>query len=227
MSVSKILISGCGLSWSGQERPTWVNVLKLCGVDIDDQAGPAISNQLILNNMIENVIDNSYYKQAICQLTSTKKLDIELTNQQRKDVAKQDTIRNFTYKNYWPSSVSKEHSSKKIYYEYLHSPSIEESDIIYKWLLLKRLCDEKNIKLHTVMGYKINWNNKRHKLLNTNHDYAIYDDYEKSKYYKLHDHSLGEKNTVPNKYFSIYLARKLNSEFLHLPIEEKLKRFHD
>ena len=100
MSVSKILISGCGISWSGQERPTWVNVLKLCGVDVDDQAGPAISNQLILNNMIESVIDNSYYNQAICQLTSTKKLDIELTNQQREDVAKQDTIRNFTYKNW-------------------------------------------------------------------------------------------------------------------------------
>ena len=54
--MSKILISGCGLTWSKQERPTWVNVLKLCGVDIDDQAGPAISNQLILNNMIESVI---------------------------------------------------------------------------------------------------------------------------------------------------------------------------
>ena len=93
--MSKILVSGCGLTWSKQERPTWVNVLKLCGVNIDDQAGPAISNQLILNNMIESVMDNDY-KQAICQLTGTKKLDIELTNEQRKKVAKQDTIRNFT-----------------------------------------------------------------------------------------------------------------------------------
>ena len=98
--MSKILISGCGLTWSKQERPTWVNVLKLCGVDIDDQAGPAISNQLILNNMIENVMNNNY-NQAVCQLTGTKKLDIELTNEQRKKVAEQDTIRNFTYKNYW------------------------------------------------------------------------------------------------------------------------------
>ena len=49
--MSKILTSGCGLSWSKQDRPTWVNVLKLCGVEIDDQAGPAISNQLILNNI--------------------------------------------------------------------------------------------------------------------------------------------------------------------------------
>ena len=50
--MSKILISGCGISWSMQERPTWVKVLRLCNVDIDDQAGPAISNQMILNNMI-------------------------------------------------------------------------------------------------------------------------------------------------------------------------------
>ena len=74
--MSKILTSGCGLSWSKQDRPTWVNVLKLCGVEIDDQAGPAISNQLILNNMIECVMKN-YYSQAICQLTGIKKLDIE------------------------------------------------------------------------------------------------------------------------------------------------------
>ena len=74
--MSKILTSGCGLSWSKQDRPTWVNVLKLCGVEIDDQAGPAISNQLILNNMIECVMKN-YYSQAIRLLTGTKKLDIE------------------------------------------------------------------------------------------------------------------------------------------------------
>lgn len=224
--MSKILISGCGLTWSKQERPTWVNVLKLCGVDIDDQAGPAISNQLILNNMIENVMDNNY-NQAVCQLTSTKKLDIELTNEQRKKVAEQDTIRNFTYKNYWPSSISAEHDSKKLYYEYLHSPSIEESDIIYKWLLLKKLCDEKNIKLHTVLGYSIGWGNQKYKLIDTNHDYNIWNDYTQGEYWKLHDHSLGEKNTVPNKYFMIYLARKFNNDFLDLPIEEKLEKFHD
>ena len=81
--MSKILISGCGMSWSSQERPTWVNVLKLCGVDIEDRAGPAISNQLILNKMLESVMDNNY-SQAICQLTSIKKLDVELINDERK-----------------------------------------------------------------------------------------------------------------------------------------------
>ena len=176
--------------------------------------------------MIESVMNNNY-SQAVCQLTSTKKLDIELTNEQRKKVAEQDTIRNFTYKNYWPSSISAEHDSKKLYYEYLHSPSIEESDIIYKWLLLKKLCDEKNIKLHTVLGYSIGWGDQKYKLIDTNHDYDIWNDYTQGEYWKLHDDSLGEKNTVPNKYFMIYLARKFNNDFLDLPIEEKLEKFHD
>ena len=224
--MSKILTSGCGLSWSKQERPTWVNVLKLCGVDIDDQAGPAISNQLILNNMIESVMENDY-DQAICQLTNTKKLDIELTNEQRFEVVANDTIRNFTYKGYWPSSASAEHESKKLYYEYLHSPSIEESDIIYKWMLLKKLCDEKNIILHTVLGYEIEWTSKNYKLIDTNHNYCIWNDYTQGEYWALHDHSLGMKNTVPNKFFHVYLARKFNNDFLELDIEEKLDKFHD
>ena len=224
--MSKILISGCGLSWSQQERPTWVKVLRICGVDIDDQAGPAISNQLILNNMIESVMDNDY-RQAVCQLTSRMKLDVELTNDKRKEVAGQDSIRNFTYKNYWPSSHSAEHESKKLYYEYLHSPSMEESDIIYKWMLLKKLCDEKNIKLHTVLGYGISWKNGNSKVIDTDHDYCIWNDYTTGEYWKLHDHSQGEKNTVPNKHFHVYLARKFNNDFLKLDIEDKLQKFHD
>ena len=101
--------------------------------------------------MIESVMENDY-DQAICQLTSTMKLDVELTNEQRKKVVEQDTIRNFTYNNYWPSSSSAEHNSKKLYYEYLYSPTIEQSDIIYKWLLLKKLCNEKNTKLRKFIG---------------------------------------------------------------------------
>ena len=226
MFMSKILISGCGMSWSSQERPTWVNVLKLCGVDIEDRAGPAISNQLILNKMLESVTDNNY-SQEICQLTSIKKLDVELINDERKALVENDTIRNFTCDGYWPSSVSEEHESKKLYYKYLYSPAIEQSDIVYKWMLLKKHCDEKNIKLHTVLGYTIEWTNQKYKLIDTNHDYCIWNDYILGEYYALHDHSLGEKNTVPNKYFHVYLARKFNNDFLDLPIEEKLEKFHD
>jgi len=224
--MSKILISGCGLSWSMQERPVWSKVIKLCGVDIDDQAGPAISNQMILNNMIESVMDKDY-DQAVCQLTSTGKLDIELTDEHRKEVMEKDTIRNFIYKDHWPSSHSEEHDSKKLYYKYLHSPRIEQSDIIYKWLLLERLCRDKGIVLHTILGYGIQWSNQRHKLIKTDHSYNVYNDYKNGNYYKYHDHSVGEKNTVPNKYFQIYLAKKINNEMLNLPIDEKLDKFHD
>ena len=209
-----------------QERPTWANVIKLCGVEIDDQAGPAISNQMILNNMIESVMDNDY-DQAICQLTRTGKLDIELTNDHRKEVMQKDTIRNFTYKNYWPSSLSDEHQSKKLYYKYLHSPTTEQSDILYKWLLLERLCRDKEIVLHTLFGYKIKWSNEKHKLIKADHNYYVYDDYKNGDYYKYHDHSVGEKNTVPNKYFQVHLAKKINNEMLKLPINEKLGKFHD
>lgn len=224
--MSRILISGCGMSWSKQERPTWVNVLKLCGVDIDDQAGPAISNQLILNNMIESVMEHNY-DHAVCQLTSTEKLDVELTSETRQSLVTEDSIRNFTYKNYWPSSASREHESKKLYYEYLHSPTIEQSDIIYKWLLLKKLCEEKSIKLHTVFGYSIDWINKHYNLIEADHGYNIWHDYTQGPYYAMHDHSLGEKNTVPNKHFQIHLAKKINTEFLQLPIKQRLEKFHE
>jgi len=224
--MSKILISGCGISWSAQERPTWTNVLKICGVDVDDQAGPAISNQTILNNMIESVLDN-HYDQAVCQLTSVGKLDVELNRSSREQIMKADSIRNFQHKGYWPSSASAEHDSKKMYYEYLHSPSLEQKDIIYKWLLLDKLCASKGIVLHTIMGYEIPWIVGRREIIRTDHTYNVREDYIKGKYYKHHDHSLGEKNTVPNKYFQIYLAKKINSEMLRLPLQEKLERFHD
>jgi len=224
--MSKILISGCGISWSKQERPSWVKVLKLCGVDVDDRAGPAISNQMILSNMIESVMDNKY-DQAVCQLTRTGKLDIELINEQRKAVMRTDSIRNFSYNEHWPSSLSDEHESKKLYYEYIHSPWLEHSDIIYKWLLLQRLCADKDIKLHTVLGYPVKWPNKRYTMIKTDHSYDVYTDYKNGDYYQYHDHSVGQKNTVPNKYFQIYLAKKINKEMLKLPINDKLERFHD
>jgi hypothetical protein len=94
-------------------------------------------------------------------------------------------------------------------------------------MLLKRICEEKNIKLHTVLGYKINWINPLHKQIKTNFDFKIYEFYEKSDLYKYHDHSLGGKNTVPNKQFAIWLAKYINNNFLKLEIREKLKKFKE
>lgn len=223
--MSKILISGCGISWSFQERPTWVNVLKICGVDIDDRAGPAISNQLILDNMISAVINKSY-NQVICQFTGMGKLDVEMNNQERhEELVKKDSIRNFTYNNYWPSSVSSEHLSKKLYYQYLHSPTLEENNLIYKWMLLDKICKEKNIRLHTMLGYKIEWTNPLHTKINTDFNFKIYECYEQSDFYKYHDHSC-IKNTVPNKKFAVWLAKYINNNFLKLDLE-KLKKFKE
>ncbi len=92
---------------------------------------------------------------------------------------------------------------------------------------VKKLCDEKNIILHTVLGYEIEWTSKNYKLIDTNHKYCIWNDYTQGEYWALHDHSLGMKNTVPNKFFHVYLARKFNNDFLELDIEEKLDKFHD
>jgi hypothetical protein len=226
--MSKILISGCGISWSLQERPTWVNVLKICGANIDDRAGPAISNQLILDNMIDAVINNSY-DQAICQLTSMGKLDVEINNQERnEELVKKDSIRNFTYNNYWPSSVSSEHLSKKLYYQYLYSPTLEENNLIFKWMLLDKICEEKNIKLHTILGYEIKWVNPLHTIIKakTDFNFKIYESYKQNNLYKYHDHSLGIKNTVPNKKFAVWLAKYINNNLLKLDLE-KLKKFKE
>lgn len=224
--MSKILISGCGISWSGQERPTWTNVLRICGVDVDDRAGPAISNQTILNRMIEAVLDNDY-DQAVCQLTGVGKLDVEVTTDARREVMSADSIRNFTQGGVWPSSASTEHESKRLYYEYLHSPTAEQQDTIFKWCLLDRLCADKGITLHTIMGYRIGWLTDRHTMIRTDHGYSVWEDYTNGEHYQHHDHSQGDRNTVPNKYFQIHLARKINHEMLKLPIDRKLERFHD
>ena len=78
MYMSKILTSGCGITFPG-ERPTWVNVLKICGLNVTDLSGPAISNTLILNQLITEC-NKTRYDYVICQLTSKKKLDIELND---------------------------------------------------------------------------------------------------------------------------------------------------
>ncbi len=224
--MSKILISGCGMSWSKQERPTWVKVLRICGLDIDDRAGPAISNQLILNDMIQAVMDNDY-AQAVCQLTSTGKLDVEVNSDSRRELMEKDSIRNFTHGNYWPSSHSRAHDSKQMYYQYLHSPTLEQQDIVFKWMLLQKLCTEKGITLHTILGYSIDWMPNVHgEIINTDHSYNIWDDYTNGGYWQMHDHSLGDKNTVPNKHYMISLAKRINDNFLQFDIDEKIQRFN-
>ncbi len=175
--------------------------------------------------MIDAVMKNEY-SQAVCQLTDVGKLDVELNSDDRREIMKEDPIRNFSFQNIWPSSSSQDHESKRLYYKYLYSPGIEQKNILHKWLLLKILCLEKDITLHTILGYKINWIGEDYKLIETNHDWQIYEDYKTSSHWQSHDHTVGEKNTVPNKHYQIALAKKINKEFLKLPIEDKLEKFY-
>ena len=203
MYMSKILISGCGISFQG-ERPTWVKMLKLLGVDLVDVSGPAISNYLILNQLLEEVQQNTY-THVICQLTSAGKLDIEL-NSDNRSLMEQDTIRNFEYKGYWPSSTSTDHGVKELYYKYLYSPSLEKQDVKFKLQLLENLCAQKNIKLYIIQGYDIGIS-----------EYNIYGEYVKDAAYKHHDKS--DHNAVPCRQFQVKIAKKINSEFLKMDLQ--------
>ena len=56
--MNNILISGCGISYGQVERPTWIKILKICGLKIEDLTGPGITNGLILNLLIDELYQN-------------------------------------------------------------------------------------------------------------------------------------------------------------------------
>jgi len=204
--MSKILISGCGITFPG-ERPTWLKILRLCKLDIVDRSGPAISNYLILNQLIEEVQQRAY-THVICQLTLMGKLDVEL-HEDNRFLMETDSVRNFEYRGYWPSSASTDHEYKKIWQKYLYSPTLERQDIALKLEHLALLCSSKNVALHVIQGYDTGFD-----------DYNIYDDYLSSSTYKYHD--FNDSNTVPCRQFQLEIATKINREFLHLdlPLEK-------
>ena len=149
------LISGCGLSFSGQTSKTWVNLWRAAGANIVDVSGPAVSNDFILNQAIFNVLESNF-DCVIIQLSFLGKLDVDVSDQQRhNELVIQDPIRNFTYKGVWPSSNSDYHISKKLYNRYLQSNSIELDNIRAKLLLLNDYCKNNTIKLFVFLGYSI------------------------------------------------------------------------
>ena len=175
--MSKILTSGCGITFPG-ERPTWVNVLKICGLNITDLSGPAISNTLILNQLVSECT-KTRYDYVICQLTSKRKLDIEL-NEQNKKYMDSDPLRNFSYKGFWPSSVSEDNEIKQMYYKYLYSPKLDEDDTILKLLLLQHICKQHQTELFIMQGYKMHWTNDL--IQNINMDFEMKENTPKYKY---------------------------------------------
>ena len=220
--MSKILTSGCGITFPG-ERPTWINVLKICGLNITDLSGPAISNTLILNQLVSECT-KTRYDYVICQLTSKKKLDIEL-NDRNKKYMDGDPLRNFSYKGFWPSSVGADNDIKRMYYKYLYSPKLDEDDTILKLMLLQHICKQHQSELFIMQGYEMHWTNKMIKNINMDINFVIENDYKQSKFYSTHDFT--NSNSVPNKLYQIHLAKYINQNFLQLyGLNEKLEKFN-
>ena len=219
-----VLVSGCGISFGKNTLPTWVKVLKLCNVPIDDQTGPGITNDLICNLLIENILqEKKHYTHAICQLTQFKKLDVEL-NKNNIPLMENDSLRNYQWRNYWPSSFSEDHVSKQLYYKFLYSPTIEQKNLAIKLILLEKICKEKNLPLLIILGTPLVLDDPLfQKISHLNLNFNIIDDYKKSKYYKFHN--TNQISITPNKYYQIYFADKINKDFLKFNINNKIKKF--
>lgn len=218
MSDKKILISGCGISWSGQERKTWVNILKLTGLTVVDVGGPAVSNQWILNSTVEYILSNPV-DYVIVQLSSIGKLDVEInTDERQQELVNKDSLRNFTVNGIWPSSVSVDHISKQHWQQWLLSPRLELQDIEVKLRLLKFYCDSKDIPLLVLKGYALPTNALDDIIYNP---ICLQDDYVNSSNYVYHDTS--KQNTVPCLEFQFEIA-KLVDHALALGVTDRLEK---
>jgi hypothetical protein len=221
-SNKKILVSGCGISWSLQEKKTWASILQSMGINIVDVGGPAISNQSILNSAIDYLIKDSSITSVIIQLTDGLKLDVEIINDRKAELVDPDPLRNFVHQGIWPSSKSKHHPAKELWHKWLASPSLEIQDIFCKLILLNHWCHSKNIQLIVTQGYDIPWNAQQLEYVKpivSNLDLSIYDWYQSSDYYRLHDPS----DTVLCIEFQIELASYFSKQ-LGLDLSEKLER---
>jgi hypothetical protein len=225
LSNKKVLVSGCGFSFGGQERKTWVNVLRSVGVNIVDVGGPAVSNQWILNRTFLKLLEDSSINHVVLQLTSIGKLDVEVDPERQIELVETDSLRNFTVDGIWPSSVSIDHESKKLYNQWLLSPGLETQDAFCKTILLHDWCKSRNIEIIVLQGYHIPWTDQQKILLGSiilNMSDPLYDQYQRSEFYKCHDH-VGQ-NTVPCKQYQIDLAASIckNIDSMFLPRIERI-----
>lgn len=223
--MSNILISGCGITWSKQEKPSWVKVLQLCKLPITDISGPAVSNEYILNCLINHLLEHDDVSSVICQLTSTGKLDVEVNDQRYEELVKNDPLRNFTFKGLWPSSHSKLHPAKESYYKWLYSERIDIENTLIKIFALHNLCKQRNIPVLFLQGYSISWpDNQILESVNMDKDFVIETYYHNSEYYKQHDHQ--NKNTVPCAEFQKHFAFKINDDWLQYDLDEYKRKFN-
>ena len=229
LSNKKILTSGCGFSFSRQERKTWINVLNSVGAGIIDVSGPAVSNQWILNKTFLKLLETKDITSVIIQLTSIGKLDVEVDSERQKVLVDTDSLRNFTIDNVWPSSHSTDHESKKSYNQWLSSPGLETEDIFCKLMLIHNWCAVHQIELFVLEAYTIPWTNIQFTQLKNivvNLGNPLYSQYENSPQYAYHDFL--NQNTVPCLLYQIEVAKYVSrlAEPVFLNRIEKIQKHY-
>lgn len=207
------MTSGCGVSWSRQANKTWVNILKTMGADITDVGGPAVSNQWVLNRAIDQLIRSPDITHVVIQLTLLGKLDVEVDQARLAELVETDSLRNFTIQGVWPSSVSQEHESKKLWAKWLSSPGLELQSMCCKLILLNHWCNTHKIKLTVFQGYNLPWTQDQlSQLCNIFYTGAVsvVPEYRISDFYQWHDHV--NQNTVPCLEFQFELACRISHQ---------------
>jgi len=222
-----ILVSGCGITWSGQNKKTWANLLALTGTHVIDVGGPAVSNQWIINSAVAYLTQHQV-QGAVIQLTDLGKLDVTVDSQRLTHLVQPDSLRNFTVDGVWPSSQSLEHESKKLWRQWLYSPDLEIEDIYTKLTLLKFYCDQRDIPLLVLSGYDIFDAGHQQKFsgLVHNPEVSLYQSYMESDYYVDHDHE--NHNTVPSLGYQFSILELVNQNLnwnLCLKIAQLKARF--
>lgn len=235
LSDTKILVSGCGMTFSNQELKTWPNILQLAGCTIIDVSGPAVSNQWVINKTFLGLQQHPDVKTVIVQLTGLGKLDVDV-NQERIDfLVKPDPLRNFIIdKNLqvkslnqidntgtWPSSGSDYHESKKHWYKWLFSPDLEKEDLYCKLVLLDSYCQTHHVKLHVYQGYDIQWTEQQIfnlKNIIKNINSSFHSEYVNSIHFQKH------QDSILCIGFQIEMAQIIGKE-LSLIVQDKLKKF--
>lgn len=223
LSNKKFLISGCGFSWSYQERKTWVNVLRSVGVDVTDTGGPAVSNQWIINRAFQQLL-TGHYDHVVIQITGIGKLDVEILSDREDTLVKSDTIRNFIIDGVWPSSYSRDHLSKALYEDFLVSPKLETEDLYCKLLMLDNWCRTHEISLTVLQAYPVPWTTEQYDRLSTvihNIGDPLYDQYVASSSYQYHDHS--NNNSVPCIQYHCKLANTVAKLVVPDVVEQIIK----
>lgn len=209
-SKTKLLVSGCGITWTGQPARTWATILKLTGVEVIDVGGPAVSNQWIVNRAFMQLQQDPKIKHAIIQLTALGKLDVEVDVARELALVKSDSKRNFVVDGVWPSSTSVEHPAKAAWRKLLFSPRLEQQDLEVKLTLLQAWCKANRVKLLIVQGYEMHWHNHdAMSQLIDRIDWNIMSDYQQTNWY-----CADAENDVPVTEYQFELAIDLAKRIL-------------